>query len=250
VPAAAAASSSSSACWKTSKYWREPSSAPAVPATVILAAPACRGEDSDLSKQAPLSKPFFQGPKAMTPFDLQVCQENPPIQIIYKGALDLHWTPREADGPFRPRDAEPIRFLRQTAPHRASMLEKPDNRAAMGLVDGESAYRWNAAEHNKQRWDALSRDLASAAAQRQVAAEGAGPAAAGTRHISLSTFNGGAYRGHIEKYRCGAFHILLGQEADSATPAITSRRMAEIELEGFTPIRLQNELVAVLSHLY
>ena len=171
------------------------------------------------------------------------------MQIIYRGALDFTGIRCEADGPSRPKEAEPICFLRQTAPH-TPVLERPDNRAAMGLVDGESAYRWNAAEHNKQRWAALSRDLASAAAQRQVAAEGAGPAAAGTRHISLSTFNGGSYRGHIENYRCGAFHILLGQEAESATPEITSRRMAEIELEGFTPIRLQNELVAVLSHLY
>jgi hypothetical protein len=33
-------------------------------------------------------------------------------------------------------------------------------------------------------------------------------------------------RGHIEKYRRGAFYILLGQEASNATPEITSARMA------------------------
>lgn len=202
------------------------------PVTVVEVVSAAAGEHTDLSRQAPLARPFYEGLPVTAGWSLQAQQASPPVQVVYKHTQDRRGIRADEDQQWRP-DGAALSF-------RAAAAEVPGPTAGrstaevLGLVPGEAPYRWNAAEHNRQRW-------------RATAVE---PTAEAVEHLSISTFNAGGYRGHVEKFRCGSFHILLGQEVGGATPELREARLAEIRHEGFVPVVESDQLIGCLAHLY
>jgi hypothetical protein len=171
------------------------------------------------------------------------CQSNTPIQITFRGPGDKRGIRADTDGSWR--KGEDIVFAPQASTTSDAASASP--RTILELAEGEEVFRWSASEHNAHKWAQLSRDIEKAAIWK---ANDQSDGIVGTSQISVSSFNAGAHRGFIEPFRCGSFHVLIGQESAGYDDDATSKRLAEIEAEGFVPVLCGTEMVATLRHAY